>query len=225
MVEIITVILFVAFSYLEALLQFAKYSSYHTNAFNGGVYANAISIVSRIFFSAGAILLAYMIERNGSSSIVISYVCLSALIGSALVTFAIRNKIIRSKEFNVFKLSYLVTVLFGNAFEKNSAVLGEEKKLIIMAPLAFFNVGAFFIIYVASSIYYENRMVIASVSPLVSMLGTLLMVLYLDPKIANCLSLGVFKADVALKLMIYFRLISYVIGISSMCLFIGCYKF
>ena len=207
------VVLFAVHSFLEALVHIAKYSLYDDAPFSGMVYANATAIVSRVFFTAGGTVLAFFIEMSGGGAIQVVMLSLAVLGACACVTAVLLFVAIDRHQLSPeFTVRSFIALLSGSLLTKNTDCRFSLKGLPV-APISFLNVSAFVFVFVVAAAYPEYRLTIVSVSPVLSMIGTIFITIFFEPKIANQLSRGGINRHLALSLVLHVRLFGYLVAI------------
>lgn len=207
------VFLFAIHAFLEGLVHIAKYSLYDDAPFSGMVYANATAIVSRVFFTAGGTMMALFIERNGVRArelIVLSILLLA--VSAAVTATLIFQTIVRNRLSSEFSVKSFLALLSGVLLTRNThSHLGV--KGLPVAPISFLNVSAFVFVFVVAAAYPDYRLTIVSVSPILSMIGTVFITIIFEPEIANRLSRGELDRHSALSLVLHVRLFGYLVAI------------
>jgi hypothetical protein len=207
------VFIFAIHAFLEALVHIAKYSLYDDAPFSGMVYANATAIVSRVFFTAGGTMMALFIELNGGRAREIIFLSIALLAASGGVTaILVFQTIARDRLSAEFTVKSFITLLSGVLLTRNSQARLGVKGLPV-APISFLNVSAFVFVFVIAAEYPEYRLTIVSVSPIVSMIGTVFITIFFEPEIANRLSKGRLSHHSALSLVLHVRLFGYLVAI------------
>lgn len=143
----------------------------------GAAMANYFAIASRGFVSLYAILVAYLIEKLSISLIgYVSSVSMALILAGAFSVFLSRRMLRVEGEKMVFSV-------FG---ECNAAVPSINFLLMLVLGMQFV---AMSLAYALCMVFTENRLLIISIAPALSMLGTVAAAVLIEPKFAKCVDL------------------------------------
>ena len=202
--------------FLECFVIFLKYG-YASIGYPlvGGNAASFIGLVSRIFIGLYAVLVSYSIESSNLKPTTYAYVTAGSFFLATIFAFWLarlrisENSLIRSND-NILKV--VVESLYGLS-------INPSKNLFIIKfylwPLVGVQFSALVVTYFFAIIYPENRLLIVSMSPIFSMIGSLFSIAWVEAKMANVIDMNTSKGLSVLKEVQMQRVVSYfIVGIS-----------
>jgi hypothetical protein len=143
----------------------------------GAAVANYFAIASRGFVSLYAILVAYLIEKLSISLVgYVSSVSMALVLAGASSVFLSRRMLKREGE-------KMVLSVFD---ERNVAVPSINFLLMLVLAMQFV---AMSLAYALCMVFAESRLLIISIAPAFSMLGTVAAAVFIEPKFAKCVDL------------------------------------
>jgi len=216
-----TIACFILHAYAETFFQVSKYSFYDRDPFLGGVYANAASVMSRLFFSLGTASCGLFIEISGGGAAQIGYLMAIVMLGCSLTTWLVMGVkldiVPLSEGFSIFRL---LRALLGLHYSRTRFSHHFYIDSVFLKFASFFNVSAFVFVLLFASALPQYRMTIVALSPVVSMFGTVLFIFYFEPKISNDLSRAIISKEIALSTLLRARMVGYIVA-SVGCLILG----
>lgn len=144
----------------------------------GAAMANYFAIASRGFVSLYAILVAYLIEKLSIS--LIGYVgsVSMALILAGVFSVFLSRRMLRAED------EKIVLAVFDG---RNAAVPSINFLLMLVLGMQFV---AMSLAYALCMVFAENRLLIISIAPALSMLGTVAAAVFIEPKFAKYVDLN-----------------------------------
>ncbi len=144
----------------------------------GAAMANYFAIASRGFVSLYAILVAYLIEKPSISLIVyVGSVSMALILAGAFSVFLSR-RMLRAEDEKI-----VLAVYDG----RNAAVPSINFLLMLVLGMQFV---AMSLAYALCMVFAENRLLIISIAPALSMLGTVAAAVFIEPKFAKYVDLN-----------------------------------
>lgn len=174
-----------------------KYSSFDSdNTLEVINVTNLFNIISRIFISLAAIALSIIIESGFSELYIIISIVSGYFLSIVFLAFGAPPKINQSAQnssiFNLLKSPFL---------RRESQSFYQIKFDIIFVILIFFQVCVPVMVYLLCMQYPENRLIIISLSPAISMFGTATTILLVEPKLSlQVMSAKLCRAEVVFLL-------------------------
>ena len=167
----------------ENTSSFAKYNFASIGKHMQGVsLANIFAVFSRGFVALYGLSIAYVIEKQNINIEIYSFYLSAALLGGACFSFFL-SKISLNKLNSSIKSNARNFILYNKVFDENL-----YKNIKINGLLRFFIGVQFIAIVIAYGICFKfpnNRLFIISLVPVISMLGTIVTVMLVEPRLAR----------------------------------------
>lgn len=214
---IIAVLFFLLHLVFETLASFVKYNFSSLGKHMIGVsFSNIIAIVSRGCVAIFGVSIAIVIEKNLSDIVSYNYIFSFALFLGALFSLFLSKIIIvkQSYELNSEKLIFILrNVKKFIAVNNSESVICLNKFVSVMMGTQFI---AVVIAYGLCFVLPKHRLLITSLIPLVSMLGTMVTIFLVEPMLARLIDLDNKMGYVASKEFLRARALSFTFSAISL---------
>jgi len=214
---IIAVLFFLLHLIFETLASFVKYNFSSLGKHMMGVsFSNILAIVSRGCVAIFGVSIAIVIEKNLSDIASYNYLFSFALFLGALFSLFLSKIIItkHSYELNSGKLIFILCNIKKFVAVNNSeSVIYLNKYVSVMMGTQFI---AIVIAYGLCFVLPKHRLLIVSLIPLVSMLGTMVTIFLVEPLLARLIDLDNKMGYVASKVFLRARAISFAFSAISL---------
>jgi len=214
---IVAVLFFLLHLVFETLASFIKYNFSSLGKHMIGVsFSNILAIVSRGCVAIFGVSIAVVIEGNLSDVVSYNYLFSFVLLLGALFSLFLSKIMIvkKSYELNSVKLIFLLRNIKKFVAVNNSeSVIYLNKFVSIMMGTQFI---AVVIAYGLCFVLPKHRLIITSLIPLVSMLGTMVTIFFVEPMLARLIDLDNKMGYVASKEFLRARALSFAFSAISL---------
>lgn len=166
----------------------------------GANYSNILAILSRGFIALYGLLVAVMIEKlNNNINVYIICMIFSFLISASISLYFSKIKLItyEIKNIRIFK------------YKTSNEIFYKHKLSFLMSIFIGIQFTAIVVAYALCFKYKEFRLLIISLIPVFSMIGTLVTVLLVEPKFAKHIDVNRESGHVIASVYLYARAISF----------------
>lgn len=172
---------------LENISTFIRYNLAGLNKhMQGAAIANFFAIASRAFVAAYGLLIAYVIENSTLNGLVYGGIMAVPLFLGAIISYLLSNvSVVNFEKLNKYKE-------FRGACVRGAINLSKSdgNKIKINKIMSLFVGVQFISVVLAYSLcfeYVEQRLLIISFVPILSMFGTIVSVVFIEPKLAKAI--------------------------------------
>lgn len=198
---IIAAILFVLHLFFETMSTFVRYSYAALGVhMQGANYSNIFAIVSRGFIALYGLLVAVMIEKlNNNINVYIICMIFAFLISACVSLYFSKIKLITSEIKNIKVFQYKIP----------NEIFYSHKLSFLMSIFIGIQFTAIVVAYTLCFKFKEFRLLIISLIPVFSMIGTLITVLLVEPKFAKHIDVNRESGHAIASVYLYARAISF----------------